>query len=342
MDNVKIIAGRSNRPLAGKIAARLGKQLVDCVIDQFANSEINININENVRGCNIFIVQTGGNDTKNSINDFLVETLMLIDACKRADAHKVAVILPYYPYSRADKKDRRGVSIGSAVVAKILESAGADRIISMDLHAGQTQGVTSLPFDNLYGIKMHIDNLQNTLFKIPAKQESKFPKIGNFENMSNEEINEKYVLVALDVGTAKRIKEYAKRLNMKYAIMDKQRDYSKKNNVLESVLIGNVTNKICICVDDMIDTAGTLISGITDLQNHGAKSAIVLATHGILSSPADTRINNCDFIEKVIVINTLDLSEKTIPKLEIIDSSHLFAQVIERIINKGSISELFV
>ena len=311
MDKVKLIAGRSNRLLAENIAVQLGKKLVDCTIDRFANSEINVAINENVRGCQIFIIQTGGNDSTNcnSINDFLVETLMIIDACKRADAKSVAVILAYYPYSRADKKDRRGVGIGSAVVANILKKAGADRIISMDLHAGQTQGVISLPFDNLYGIKLHIDNLKDTLFK----------------DLSLEEINAKYVLVALDVGTAKRIKEYAKRLNMKYAIMDKQRDYSKKNNVLQSVLIGDVTGKVCICVDDIIDTAGTVISGVTDLQNHGAVSSIILATHGILSDPASTRINNCNFVERVIVINTLDQAhnELNISKLQVIDSSSL-------------------
>ncbi len=330
MDNVKIIAGRSNRPLAEGIAACLGLKLVTCVIDKFANTEINVEIKEDIRGSTVFIIQTGGNDDVecNSINDFIIETLLLIDCCKRSDVAKVGLVLPYFPYSRADKKDKPRVSVGGSMIANLFKKAGCNRIISLDLHSGQIQGfIQKMPFDNLYGIKLHIENLRNTLFK----------------ELTLEEINEKYVLVALDVGTAKRIKSYAEKLQMRFAIMDKQRDYSKKNNVLKSVLVGDVENKICICVDDMCDTAGTLISGVTDLKQHGAKSSIVLVTHGILSSPADTRINSCDFIEQVIVINTLDQSRNlaNIPKLKVIDCSPLLCEVIKRVTVGGSISELF-
>ena len=327
MDKIRLISGRSNRPLAEGIAQHLDKPLVNCTIDTFANSEIKVEINENIRGLHVFIIQTGGADKCNSINDYLVETLLLLDACRRADAFKVDVILACYPYARSDKKDKRGVPIASAMVATILKAAGADRIISMDLHAGQTQGVTLLPFDNLYGINLHITNLQNTLFK----------------DLSLEEINNKYVLVALDVGTSKRIKEYAKRLQMKYAIMDKQRDYSKSNTVLQSVLIGDVKDKVAICVDDMADTCSTIVSAINDLKDHGASSAIVLVTHGIFSGPASERINGCDFIKKVIVINTLDQTQNqiNIPKLQVIDSSLLFSHVIHRLIEGGSVSQLF-
>ena len=327
MDNVKLIAGRSNRPLAEAIANHLGKKLVDCVIDKFANGEINIEVKENVRGCHVFIIQTGANYQTNSINDHIFETLLLIDALKRADASKVDVAFACFPYARSDKKDKRGTPIGGSMITNILKAAGADRIISMDLHSGQAQGFSNLPFDNLYGIKLHIDNLQNTIFK----------------GLTLEQINEKYVLISLDVGGAKRLHTYAQRLKMRYAIMDKQRDYVNKNNVLKSVLIGDVNGKIAVSIDDMADTCGTILAGVADLQEHGCLGTIVLVTHGILSGPAAERINKCDFIERVIVINTLDQTQNqiNIPKLQVIDCSPLLAEVIRRVVSGGSISELF-
>jgi len=327
MDTVKLIAGRSNKPLAHGIVKALGKSLVNCTIDSFANGEIRVEINENVRGCHVFIIQTGGTDNENSINDYLVETLLIVDACKRADAHKVAVVLACFPYARSDKRDKRGVPIGASMAMNLLKAAGANRIISMDLHSGQLQGFTKLPCDNLYGIKLHIDNLLNGLFK----------------GLTFEEINSKYVLVSLDVGGAKRCKEYARRLHMCCGIMDKQRDNSKPNTVLKSALIGDVKDKIAICIDDMVDTCGTVLSGIADLQEHGARSAIILATHGVLSGPAAKRINECDFIKQVIVVDTLDQTKnmQIIPKLQVIESYPLFAEVIKRIICGGSVSALF-
>ena len=159
MDKVKLIAGRSNKPLAQGIASILGKQLVNCTIDSFANGEINIEVRENIRGASVFIIQSGGSDKMNSINDYILETLLLIDCCKRSDVAKVGIIVPCFPYSRADKKDKSRVSIGGSMVANILKKAGCDRIISLDLHAGQIQGfVQQMPFDKLYGIKLHIDN----------------------------------------------------------------------------------------------------------------------------------------------------------------------------------------
>lgn len=328
MDNVKLIAGRSNKPLAQGIARALDQRLVNCIIDSFANGEIRVEINENIRGAHVFIIQTGGSDSENSINNYLVETLLLIDACKRADAYRVDVVFACFPYARSDKKDKRGTPIGASMVTIVLKAAGADRIISMDLHSGQIQGYTNLPFDNLYGIKLHTDNLRCNLFG----------KIGILE-----EINKKYVLVSLDLGGSKRVQAYAKKLNMCYALMDKQRDYSKANTVLKSVLVGDVKDKIAICIDDMVDTFGTCLAGMVDLQEHGCLGAIILATHGILSGPAAKRINECDFIQQVIVINTLDQTKnmQLIPKLQVIDASPLFAEVITRLILGGSVSALF-
>ena len=327
MNKVKLIAGRSNFPLARGISLELGRSLVDCTIDDFPNSEIRVEINEDIRGFIIFIIQTGGKSETNSINDYLVETLLLIDACKRSGASKVNVIFGSYPYARSDKKDKPRVPIAGAVVARILEASGCDRIITMDLHSGQIQGFTTLPFDNLYAINLHINNLKSTLFK----------------GLSNERINEKYVLVSLDVGGAKRVKEYAKRLKMKYALMDKQRDYSKPGTVLKSVLVGDVKDKIALCIDDMCDTCGTMVSGVNDLINHGASKAIILVTHGIFSGPAFQRINDCDFIEKIYVIDTLDQTNNLTrtDKIVVINPDTLFSNIIRRIVEGGSISELF-
>ena len=336
MENVKVIAGRSNSPLAQGICSFLGIKSTDCLIESFANGEIKVEINENIRGHDVYIIQTGASTTSGSINDYLVETLLLIDACKRADAIKVNVIFAYFPYARSDKKDRPRVPIAASMVTNVLTAAGCDRIITMDLHSGQIQGFTNhIPFDNLYGIKLHIENLRSTIFRKAIAQEA--------TELTHQEINQKFILVSMDVGGAKRIKEYAKRLSMSYAIMDKQRDYSKSNTVLKSVLIGDVKDKIAICIDDMADTCGTILAGIEDLKVHECKGAIILVTHGILSGPAVTRINTCNFIESVIVTNTLDQSEnlKLIPKLRVIDCSNLFAEIIRIITLKGSLSSMF-
>jgi len=326
---IKLLAGNSNKPLANAISRELGIKLTDCVVEKFPNTEIRVEINENVRGCIMFIIQSGGSNNieGDSINDYIMETLLLIDACKRSGANKVNVFFALLPYSRSDKKDKSRVPIAGALISRILESAGADRIICMDLHASQIQGFTTLPFDNLYAINLHIKNLKSALF----------------DQMSNEHINENYVLVSLDVGGSKRVKEYAKRLNMNYALMDKQRDYSKPGTVLKSVLVGDVKNKTAICIDDMCDTCGTMVAGINDLKSHGAKDAIVVVTHGIFSGIAIARINECDFVKEVRVIDTLDQTEniRKCNKITVVGSSWLFAQVIKRLVDGDSISELF-
>ncbi len=330
MNIIKLIAGRSNPSLAEKISEKLDIDLVSRTIEKFPNTEIRVEINEDIRGSKIFIIQTGGSNsiTGDSINDYLIETLLLIDACKRSGASSVNVILATYPYARSDKKDKPRVPIAGAVVSRVLEAAGCDRIISMDLHAGQIQGFTTLPFDNLYAIKLHINNLKNNIFK----------------DLDHVNINKKYMLVSLDAGGAKRVKEYAKRLKMSYALMDKQRDYSKPGIVVKSVLVGeSIEGKIAICVDDMCDTCGTLVAGVNDLKDHGASGAIVLVTHGIFSGPAIERINECDFIDSVWVIDTLDqtLNMELSDKIKVLGSADLLATVITRIVHKGSISKLF-
>lgn len=328
MDKVKLISGNSNKELAGRISDVLAVSLVKAIVEKFPNTEIRVEINEDIRGCDVFIIQTGGADEKNSINDYLMETLLLIDACKRSGARTVNAILATYPYARSDKKDKPRVPIGGKLVANLLEAAGCDRVISMDLHSGQIQGFTNLPFDNLYAINLHIDNLKQNLFK----------------NMTNEEINEKYVLVSLDLGGAKRIREYSKRLSVRHALIDKQRDYSRPGNVVKSILVGeDIKGKTAILVDDIIDSAGTLKSGLDDLVKHGCTKAICIFTHGIFSGPAFDRLKSCDIIEKVIVTNTLD-QQVNISKyslLEVVDTAPLLSEVIKRLTVGGSLSALF-
>ncbi len=329
MDKVRIVSGRSNVPLAESISKELRIPITKTVVESFHNTEIRVEVSENIRGCHVFIVTSGNGNLPNiSTNDYIFETLLFIDACKRSGATTVNVIFASYPYARSDKKDKPRVPIAGALVSRVLEAAGCKTIVSMDLHAGQIQGFTTLPFENLYAIGLHIENIKTNIFG----------------DLSPEEINNKYVLVSLDVGGSRRVKEYAKRLGMKYALMDKQRDYTKPGTVLKSVTVGDVGGKIAICVDDMLDTCGTMVAGVNDLKSHGALSAIIAVTHGIFSGPAIERINGCDFIDSVYVVDTIDQCNNTTicPKLRVLKSGKIFAETIRCLCDRGSISELFI
>jgi ribose-phosphate pyrophosphokinase len=325
----KLLSGRSNPTLAKNISAFLGIPLTKCRLDDFGNTELRVEILESVRGFDMFILQTGGYDNEHSVNDYLIELICMINACKLSSCKSITVIIPCFPYARSDKKDTPRVPIVASLVTTILESIGVDRIVSMDLHAGQIQGFGRIPFDNLFAINLHIETLRNSLFK----------------NLTTEQINEKYILVSPDNGGIKRIEAYAKRMNMSFVIMHKQRDYSQKSVVMNSMIIGDtkLEGKIALILDDMIDTCGTMVSASNELQKHGTKKVIIIATHGIFSGPAMERINGCDAIEQVIVTNTLSQIEnaKKCSKLVIVDTSGTFAEVIKRLIDGSSISELF-
>lgn len=328
MDKVKLIAGRSNPLLAHKIAEYLQLPLVKCKIVDFSNGEVYFEIQENIRGKTVYFIQTGAGTGGRSINDHHVEALQVADACIRSDVESIGIIYAAFPYARSDKKDKPRVSIMSSVIANGLKEAGYSRIICMDIHAAQTQGVTTLPFDNLYAITLHIDNLKKTLLS----------------GLTQDEINQKYILVAPDMGSSKRIRAYATKLQMECSVMDKQRDYSKPGTVDKSVLMGgDVIGKTAIVVDDMADSMGTMISAVNDLVSHGVKDVVVIVTHGIFSGPAIHRINTCNHITQVIVTNTIDqtINNELCPKLKIVDTSALFGEVIYRIHTGGSISELF-
>lgn len=322
MSEIRLIAGTSNMPLAEAISKYLNIPLVGYNIGKFASGEINIELNENIRNMRVYIIQT----CNYNVNDCIMETMLLLDTCRRSDAENTSVIYAFYPYSRSDKKDKPRVPIGAKLIANMLTCAGCHRIITFDLHASQIQGFTDMPFDNIYATKLHVENLKQTIFK----------------DMTVAEINEKYVLVGLDVGCNKRIKDYSDRLQLNFALCDKTRDYSKPGTIIKSEIIGQVSEKIAICVDDIIDTAGTLIAGIETLVNKGIKGAIVIATHGIFSGSAVEKLNACNIISKIIVTNTINQIEnlKKIPKLEVIEISAMLGEVIKRIQIGGSISEL--
>jgi len=260
-----------------------------------------------------------------------MELYEIVDACILSSAKSVSVILPCYPYARSDKKDAPRVSIMGGNVTRMLINLGVKRIVAMDLHAAQIQGFSSVPFDNLYAIKIHVDNLMNTYFT----------------GLSKEEINSKYVLVSPDVGGVKRVEAYAIRLGVGHVIMHKHRNYNKPGTVEGTTLVGmngNITGKIAIIIDDIVDTCGTMVAAADELNRFGVESIIIIVTHGVFSGPAFERINKCDAVQKVIVTNTLPqiANLEKCKKLEIVDTSDVFVSVIKAIQEGFSISALFL
>jgi ribose-phosphate pyrophosphokinase len=331
---IKLIAGRSNPELADLISKQLKIPLTPVKIVDFSNSEISIEISENVRGDHVFIIQTGGQYQGRTINDHLQELYAMIHAVKLASAKTINLIMPCYSYARGDKKDKPRVPIMGSVQALIFTSLGVTHVVSMDLHAGQIQGFfQQIPMDNLYGIKLHCDNLKSTVFK----------------GLSEDEVHEKFVLASPDVGGAKRTEAYAQRLGMKHVILHKHRNYEIPGTVDKSILVGEndcVKNKTVIIIDDMCDTLGSMISAANELEKNGAVDVIIVATHGVLSGPALDRLNDSKIISKAIVMNTLPQEEnlKKTNKLQVVDVSELMANVIKKIRFGGegtSISELF-
>lgn len=330
MDNIRLIIGRSNPKLGMRVAEKLKIRPVACTLDDFANTELKVQINENIRGCDIFILQTGSRSETHSINDYFMELKLIAHACKLSSAKSISAVIPCYPYARSDKKDVPRVPITGSLVASELKNVGISRIICMDLHAGQIQGFTDVPFDNLYAIKLHCQNLEGNYFN----------------SKSQDEINNEFILVSPDNGGIKRVESYAKLLTMDFIIMHKQRDYSQKSTVLNSMLIGNtnnLNNKTAIIIDDMVDTMGTMISAANELETYGVNNVIVLATHGILSQPAIKRINECEIISDVIITNTLpqDINMTHCNKIKQVDISGLLAKVIGCLTLGTSISNLF-
>jgi ribose-phosphate pyrophosphokinase len=328
---MKLITGNSHPVLADQLSQCLGVSLVQCTVTKFSNTEIKIEIHEVIRGQHIYILQTGtfDNDENYSVNDYLMETLILVDACRRSNAKSITLIMPLYPYSRQDKKDAPRVPISSKLVANLFSSAGINRIISVDLHASQIQGFLDIPFDNLYAINLISEYLSSKIFV----------------NMTLDEIQKKYIFVSPDNGGTKRIVAYSKKFKIDNVIMHKQRDYSASSKIDEVILVGkqDLTDKTAIIIDDMVDTMGTMVNASKVLVENGAKSVIIIATHGVLSGSALDRINNSEHIEKVIVTNTVPQQKncEKCPKLNIVDISPLLCEVVKCIRDNKNISHMF-
>lgn len=333
MENSVILCGNSHPELGDKIAEKLSIPICDRICDKFSNTEIRLKINANIRNKDVFIVQTGTflSDKSHSINDYLMETLIMIDACRRSMVKSINLIMPCYPYARQDKKEESREPITSKLVANMLCTAGIDRVVVMDLHSAQIQGFFDVPVDNIYSLNLVVEYLDENLFN----------------GYTNEERKERYIVVSPDAGATKRTLKFAKVMELNTVIMHKQRNYSEKNCVEKVLLIGDeedVKGKTAIILDDMSDTFGTVKATINILvEQYGAKDVICVVTHGILSGPAIDRINDCEYLSRVIVSNSIpqNINCDKCDKIEVFDISGLLSEVLKRLVSGGSISELF-
>ena len=311
----KLFAGNSNRKLAEAVAAQLGRPLSAAVVSRFSDGEIQVEIGENIRGQDTYILQSTCQDA----NANLMELLIMIDALKRASAGTINAVIPYYGYARQDRKVASRSPITAKLVADLLEAAGATRVVSMDMHAGQIQGFFNIPFDHLYAAPVLLEHMRK-----------------RFEGKSDD-----LIIVSPDAGGVERARAYSKRLGAGLGIVDKRR---LKANVAEVLnVIGDVHGKITVLLDDMIDTAGTLTQAANALIDKGASKVYAYATHAPLSGPAVERIQKSP-IEEVIVTDSIPLSPAAAacPKIKALSCATLFAEAIKRIHSGESLSSLFV
>jgi ribose-phosphate pyrophosphokinase len=310
-NTLKIFSGRSNLALAQGIVDVLGMDLGDVTIRTFADGELWVKYEENIRGQDVFIIQS-----TNAPSDNLIELFLLLDAAVRASAQRVTAVMPYFGYGRQDRKDQPRVPISSRVMVDVITATGADRIISMDLHSTQIQGFASIPFDHLYSRMVLMDTLKKLDFS-----------------------PDNCTVLAPDVGSAAMGQSYARSLGVHFALIDKRRYAPNKAEV--SHLIGDLEGKDVLIIDDMIDTAGTTVSAAQAAMDKGAKSVIAVATHGVLSDPAIDRLKEAP-IKELIITDTISLKkEKQLPKMKIVSVANVFGEAIKRIHNGESVSALF-
>ena len=309
---MKLLAGNSNRNLSQKISKFLKTRLVNSKIKKFADGEIYVEINENIRGNNIFIIQS----ISSPANDHLLEMLLCIDALKRSSAKNITAVIPYFGYARQDRKVVPRTSISAKLVSNLITKAGADRVVTVDLHAGQIQGFFDIPVDNLFATPIFYRHIKKRL------------KLNNI------------VCVSPDAGGIVRTRGLSKLLDVGLAIVDKRRPSPGKSEVMN--IIGNVKNKVCIMVDDIIDSGGTIVNAAKMLQNKGAKEIHVYITHGVLSGDAVKKIKNSP-IKNLIITDTIDNSKKinNAKNIEILSISNLLGEALKRISNSTSVSDLF-
>ena len=309
---LKLFSGNANRPLAEEIAQHLRIRLGDADVSRFSDGEVYVQINENVRGEDVFVIQP----TCPPVNDTLMELLVMMDALKRASARRITAVLPYYGYGRQDRKVMPRVPITAKLVADLITAAGCHRLLAVDLHAGQIQGFFNIPVDHLFAAP---------------------PVLVDY--LAKKDLQD-LVLVSPDAGGVERARAIAKRLNAGLAIIDKRRD--GPNVALFMYLIGDVKNKDVVVIDDMIDTAGTLIQAVEAVKREGARRVLACAVHGVLSGPALKRIEESP-LEEVIITNSVPLTPgKVSPKVHVLSVAPLLAEAIRRIHDEESVSTLFV
>ncbi|MBE6928492.1 MAG: ribose-phosphate pyrophosphokinase [Ruminococcaceae bacterium] len=314
---VKVFTGNANPDFARGICTELGIDLGDSIVTAFADGEVSVSVNESVRGCDVFVVQP----TCKPVNNNLMELLIMIDAFRRASAGRITAVIPYFGYARQDRKNKGRDPISAKLVANMITRAGADRVLTMDLHAAQIQGFFDLPVDNLFG---------SPLFA--RYYLSKFD-----ENVYN---HDEFCVVSPDIGSVARSRAFATKVHMGLAIVDKRRQRANMCEVMN--IIGEVKGKTCILYDDIVDTAGSLCNAAQAIKEiGGAKAVYACASHGVLSGPACERVEN-SCIEELILLNTIPLpADYTGRKIRQLDAAPMFAKAITRIYNETSISSLF-
>ena len=311
---IKVFTGNSNPALAKAIAAKLGVELSDATVTKFSDGEISVSIGETVRGVDVFVVQS----TCSPVNDNFMELLIMIDAFRRASAGRITAVMPYFGYARQDRKSKARDPISAKLCAQMLEAAGADRVLTMDLHASQIQGFFDIPVDNLLGTSVLMPYFIDTI----GKQSSE------------------YVIVSPDLGSVTRARKFTEKLDLPLAIVDKRRQRANVSEVMN--IIGDVRDKKVLLVDDMIDTAGTLCNAAKALiEIGGAKEVYACASHGVLSGPAIERIQ-ASVLKEVYILDTVPLAEeKQIDKIKVLPVADMFAEAIRRIYEETPVSDLF-
>ncbi|WP_238883677.1 ribose-phosphate diphosphokinase [Clostridium sp. YIM B02551] len=311
--NIKIFTGNSHPKLAKDIADILGVPVGNAKVGTFSDGEICVDINETVRGQEVFVVQS----TNSPVNNNLMELLIMIDALKRASAGRITAVIPYYGYARQDRKAKSRDPITAKLVADILTTAGADRVLTMDLHAAQIQGYFDIPVDHLLGS----------------------PILARYFVEKGFEDREDVVVVSPDLGSVTRARKFADKLHAPIAIIDKRRPKANVSEIMN--IIGEVKGKVCILIDDMIDTAGTIANAANALKDLGATNVYACCTHGVLSGPAFDRIN-ASAIEELVMLDTIALPERNdLDKFKSISVAPLFAEAIKRIYDEEPLSKLF-
>ena len=308
---IEVLSGNSNRPLAEAVAKELNLPLSDAEVGKFSDGEISITLPQTVRRKDVFIIHS----TSYPVNDNLMELLIMIDACKRASAGRITAVMPYFGYARQDRKARPRDPITAKLVADILTSAGANRVMTMDLHAAQIQGFFEIPVDHLYGAPLLAKYYKNKM-------------------------DENWVVVSPDMGSVGRARNFASRVDASIAIVDKRRP--KANTVEIMNIIGDVKGKTCLMVDDMIDTAGTICQGAEALVKNGAKEVYACCTHGVFSGPAMDRITASP-IKELLVLDTIDMPEsvKKNPKIKVMSVAKLIARAITTVFADSSLSAIY-